>query len=322
MPQRTARFDSTPTETARSTRETSNAANTRGLAGRALRRLRHLGAHPMVVATICAAVIGATVGIFGFSGWSVGVPVVVIAAVLAFNVAHPRAGLFYPVIAHGSRAGNRVALSFDDGPDPKTTPRVLDALTQYGARATFFVIGRKLAEQPELAHRVVAEGHELGNHSWRHSRFQNLRGTRFHQQEIERGAAAIAATGQSGTPLYRPPMGLKSPHLAHAARRLGLSAIVSWSLRSGDTHANNPECIAQRVLRKVRPGDIILLHDGHDLPGRHRPACAKAVALILQGLKERNLDCVTLPELLQPASRLKTDAARHGNLAPHTLNLK
>lgn len=257
-----------------------------------------LSTRPLVLLLASAAIVAISIGIFGPSLWSVLVPVLIIAAILLDGALRPGSGFYYPTITHGPRRGNRIALSFDDGPDPDTTPKVLDILSRYKAHATFFVIGRKLTAQPELARRIHAEHHEIGNHTWQHSRLQNLRGARSHREQIQLGVAAITATGQTGAPLFRPPMGLKSPHLATGARKLGVKACIAWSLHARDTRGATPEKIARRVLKKVRPGDIILLHDGHDLPNANRPACAEALELILQGLAERGLESVTLSELL------------------------
>lgn len=246
----------------------------------------------------CVAVTVAAVGVFGFSLLSVGIPAALLLALLADGIARPSSSLLYPTVSHGSRTGHRVALTFDDGPDPDVTPLVLDVLAQHGARATFFTIGRALQAQPLLARRIAAERHELGNHSWAHSRWQNFFGALRQQREIERGAQAIAALTGNAQPLYRPPIGLKSPPLARAARQLQLT-VVAWSLHSQDTRSDDPQRIAQRVLEKIRPGDIVLMHDGHDLPGRHRPACAQALPQILQGLRDKGLQCVTVSELLR-----------------------
>ena len=256
-----------------------------------------------LLALACMVLIGVAVSLFGVSLLSVGIPVVVFLALLADGIARPGSSLLYPTVTHGSRRSRCVALTFDDGPDPAVTPAILDALAQFDARATFFCIGHKLQAQPQLAERINLEHHELGNHSWAHSRWQNFFGVRDQFRDIDHGADAIAAfTGSLTQPLYRPPMGLKSPPLARAARRLRLR-IVAWSLHSHDTRTNDPQRIAKRVLEKIRPGDIVLLHDGHDLPGRHRPACAQALPKILQGLREKGLQCVTVSELLRAGER-------------------
>lgn len=245
------------------------------------------------------AVAVAAVAVFGFTPLSVGIPATLLLVLLADGMVRPGSSVLYPTVTHGSRNGRQVALSFDDGPDPQVTPAVLDALARYGARATFFGIGRALQAQPLLARRIAADRHELGNHSWTHSRWQNFFGVRRQLREIARGARAIARlTGNAAQPLYRPPVGLKSPPLARAAQRLQLT-MVAWSLHSHDTRGGDPTRIAQQVLDRIRPGDIVLMHDGHDLPGHHRLAGAQALPQILEGLREKGLQCVTVSELLR-----------------------
>jgi peptidoglycan/xylan/chitin deacetylase (PgdA/CDA1 family) len=259
-----------------------------------------------------AAATAGAVGAFGFSALSLGIPAAGFLALIADGVVRPGSSVFYPTVIHGPRDSGRVALSFDDGPDPEVTPAVLDALAKHSARATFFSIGRSLEEHPRLARRLVAEGHELGNHSYRHSRWQNFFGAGEQAREIERGAQAIAGvTGSQVEPLYRPPIGLKRPALARAATRHQLT-LVAWSLHSRDTRTTDPKRMAQRVLERIRPGDIVLMHDGHDRPGRNRPACAQAVPLILQGLRERGLQCVTVSDLLHlPTERSVAARSEH-----------
>jgi len=240
------------------------------------------------------------VGAFGFSTLTLGIPSAAFLVLLADGIARPGSGILYPTVTRGTRDSRHVALTFDDGPDPEVTPAVMDALARYDARATFFSIGRLLNQHPQLARRLVAAGHELGNHSWRHSRWQNLFGAKEHTREIARGERAIASlTGCRVKPLYRPPIGLKSPQLARVASRRRLT-LVAWSLHSRDTRIADPKRVARHVLERIRPGDIVLMHDGHDRPGRHRPTCAKAVRMILWGLRKKGLQCVTVSELLNP----------------------
>jgi peptidoglycan-N-acetylglucosamine deacetylase len=233
--------------------------------------------------------------------WPLWLPVLVILGLVLLvtdGIARPASSLFYPTISHGPRGGKHVALSFDDGPDAETTPEVLDALKEYRARATFFVIGKSLEAHLDIGRRMVAEGHAIGNHSWQHSRWQNFWFAARLEREIARGEQAIGSvTGNAVPILYRPPVGLKSGELGHAAWRRRLT-LVAWSLHSRDTRLTDPQRIAARVLDRVQGGDIVLLHDGHDLPGRKRPLCAPALRLILAGLHERGFECVTIPELL------------------------
>ncbi|CAN0519774.1 unnamed protein product [Laminaria digitata] len=238
------------------------------------------------------------VALDGVSLLSIGGPLLIFGLLVLHGVFVPQSGLLLPVIDRVATDRMQVALTFDDGPDPQVTPAVLEALAAAGARATFFVIGRNLRAHPELGRQIVAAGHELANHSDAHPRTLNLRGTQTMQAEISRGAEAVQAmTGQPAR-LYRPPIGLKSPPLARVARRLGLQ-VVMWSCHARDTGSASAAQIAARVLGRVRPGDIVLLHDGHDRAGTRRAQTAEAVQGILAGLKARGLEAVTVSELLQ-----------------------
>ncbi|HKU13317.1 MAG TPA: polysaccharide deacetylase family protein, partial [Steroidobacteraceae bacterium] len=133
-------------------------------------------------------------------------------AVMTDGIFRPTSSVLYPTIWHGPRDRPRVALTFDDGPDPQVTPSILDTLRDGGARATFFVIGRHLEKHRSIGARALSEGHELGNHSWMHSYFQNFYRTGRQQSDIERSTQLLREiSGESSDPLYRPPVGLKSP---------------------------------------------------------------------------------------------------------------
>lgn len=245
-----------------------------------------------------AAVTLALCLLFG-PGWlTVGLPTLIFLILMHDGVFRPASPWFMPVISQGPPGVNRVALSFDDGPDTEVTPALLDALAEHNARASFFVIAKHVEAAPELTRRIVAEGHELGNHSYAHSRLLNFRGVAGMRAEIEKAMAVLKPyQSQPWPPLYRPPVGLKNPPLARVVQELGLK-VIAWSLHSRDTRSRDPRRIADRVLDKVKPGAIILMHDGHDLPGGHRPATVEALHLILAGLEQRGLACVTVSELL------------------------
>lgn len=234
----------------------------------------------------------------GMTPLSIGIPAAILAGLIADGVARPGSSLLYPTISRGSGAHPRIALTFDDGPDAEVTPGVLDALAQFDARATFFAIGRNIELNRPIAERIVREKHELGNHSWQHSRLQNFYRRPRQADDLARSSRLIREiTGTTEHPLYRPPVGLKSPPLARAAHAMGLK-MIAWSLHGRDTQRDDPQRIAAGVLSRVKAGDIVLLHDGHDIPGRHRVAGARALPLILQGLKDRGLQPVTVSELL------------------------
>jgi len=249
-----------------------------------------------------AAVLLGSGAVFGVGTASLALPTAALATVLADGVFRPSSGLLYRTLCRGPADRRQVALTFDDGPHPEQTPRVLDALARFQAHATFFVIGRHLERNQALARRMNREGHELGNHSWSHSYFQNFYPAGRYGADIDRAATLIQeVSGKSAPPLYRPPVGLKSPALARAAHARGLS-IVAWSLHARDTFKPNPSAVAMHVLRRIRAGDIVLMHDGHDREGAHRTAAVAALPAILKGLRERGLEPVTVTELMSVAS--------------------
>lgn len=261
-----------------------------------------------ILRAACLLWLGLGLVLGGAHYWTVLPPIVTYVLLAIDSVARPDSGWLMPVISHGNRKGYKVALTFDDGPDADLTPRILDILQAQGVHATFFVIGRHAQAHPHLIRRILAEGHELANHSHSHSRLLNLRGRRGMQSDIERGSDVLNRMGASGScTLYRPPMGLKNPALARVQRSMGLR-IVAWSLHSGDTRNRSAHTIARRVLRRIRPGDIVLFHDGHDLPhGRRSMAAAEALEIILPELNDRGLEVVTVSELLDDAPRRAAD---------------
>lgn len=185
------------------------------------------------------------------------------------------------------------ALTFDDGPSAYVTPRILDTLRNYNARATFFVLGSAARSHPELLKRIAAEGHEIGLHGDRHHPMV-LAGWGTIQQEIVAARASIAAACPNKNMLWlRPPYGFKTVALTLLARRSGLR-LAAWSVNSKDYRAGLPRHIAERVLTRMRPGAIILLHDGNE-----NARTADALPLILEGLRDQGYDCATLPEAFE-----------------------
>jgi len=247
-----------------------------------------------------ATVAGAT-AMFGATALGVAAPA--FALLLADGIFRPASSLFYPTLTRGRSDRPQVALTFDDGPDPEVTPAVLDVLAEYRARATFFVIGRHLEKNLALGERLLRDRHELGNHSWHHSYLQNFYQAGRYGDEIDRCSQLIKSlTRSEDEPLYRPPVGLKSPPMARAAHKRKLT-VVAWSIHSRDTIARDAAAVAKNVVGRIRPGDIVLLHDGHDREGLHRPNIRQVLPLLLQGLRERGLESVPVSELLDDTQR-------------------
>lgn len=234
----------------------------------------------------------------GSATFIIAAAVLLAAVLLVRGSASVRASWYLRMRCRARRAGRRVALTFDDGPDPQRTPAVLDLLARQGVRATFFVVGARAEAHPELVRRMVAEGHVVGNHSYTHSWRFPLRSLGRTVEELRRtGEVLHRITGRQPR-LFRPPFGVTNPTIARAVRRLGLDP-VGWSIRSLDTMGQSPERVAARILRRLHPGAVILLHD----------RCAgseRLVGLLVEGLRSRSLEPVTLPELFDIEAYEKT----------------
>jgi peptidoglycan/xylan/chitin deacetylase (PgdA/CDA1 family) len=224
--------------------------------------------------------------------------VLTVFALLAFSALSPRAQVFGKVVAHGQSADKVVALTFDDGPSLYTA-QVLDILARYQVKATFFLIGQNVEQHPDLAQRIVAEGHAVGNHTYSHPLWAAIETPAHEQQELNAAETAILHATGIAPNLFRPPHGWRSPWLVHTARHLRYK-VVTWNIAAGDWRRPQPQVIAERVLSQLRPGAIVLLHDG--LETQTDPAMQNTVAalpLILNGLEARGYRLVTVPELIQ-----------------------
>jgi peptidoglycan-N-acetylglucosamine deacetylase len=186
------------------------------------------------------------------------------------------------------------ALTFDDGPSPHYTPVILELLAREQVRATFFVVGSTVERHPELARRILEEGHELGNHSYSH-RPMVLMSQRRIRAEVERTDSLIHAAGAAGPILFRPPYGKRLIGLPWYLSRTGRPTIL-WSLEPDTWHAD-AEDMVRHVLEGVRPGSIILLHV--EMAARHQERAA--LAELLPRLRERGYRFVTVSELMAAA---------------------
>src|SRR6185503_18043392 len=210
-------------------------------------------------------------------------------------------GMFVDVVCRGPKEARGVALTFDDGPSPEHTPKVLDLLDEAGVKATFFLIGRKVEAHPELARSIVARGHAVGVHGHVHSRLFSLLSAEAVRLDIARAIDAIAAaTGETPT-LFRPPIGHTSPRIASALGSFDLT-VVGWSARGLDGLAGaRPERVAARIVPRLDDGAIVLLHDAaeHD---DFEPASVKALPRILAAMQSRDLEGVRLDAWISPSS--------------------
>lgn len=242
---------------------------------------------------ILAMVLCAVAYAFGRPNWCwlvLGIFVVLI----GLGVAFPQLQFFGPFICRGNPGRREVALTFDDGPDARSTPALLDLLRQEKVPATFFCIGQRVAAERELTARIAREGHVLGNHTYHHSNLTNCFGPRRLREELQLTQAAIAAATGTAPAHFRPPMGLSNPFTFFAARKLGLR-VVGWTIRSLDTRITDPERVVRRVTARLAPGGIVLLHDGN-LPAER---LVTTVRLLLARLREQNYTVVRLDQLME-----------------------
>ncbi len=185
-----------------------------------------------------------------------------------------------------------VALTFDDGPHPRTTAEILDVLKEYGVRATFFNVGENTVKRPELTAREVAEGHEIGNHTFTHINIRRLSEEKVKDQLLDTERAVTKATGVRPT-LFRPPEGRIGEAGKAAAEELGYT-VVLWSVDTRDWTHRTAEEIAKTVTENVRDGDVILCHDF--ISGESHTA--EALRIFIPKLLARGYEFVTVSELI------------------------
>lgn len=212
----------------------------------------------------------------------------IIVPIASFNI---QWNFFLESISKGNTEGNKIALTFDDGPHPEFTPKVLELLEKFNAKATFFCIGNNVENHSEILTEIHEKGHTVGNHSYSHSNkidFNNLEGW---LEEIISTDLAIQYTITQKPLFFRPPFGVTTPHLAKAISETN-HKIIGWNVRCFDTVSNqNPDKIVKRILHKTKSGSIILLHD-------HIPKIVPILEQLLPELQKRNFNFVTVDELI------------------------
>jgi peptidoglycan/xylan/chitin deacetylase (PgdA/CDA1 family) len=197
------------------------------------------------------------------------------------------AQFFVPVKFRGDPSQNSIALTFDDGPVPGKTERILDILQTRQIRAAFFCIGRKINEHPQLIMRIHNEGHMIGNHSYWHGKTFDLQTPETIGKELHDTSTAIHRNLGQTPRLFRPPYGVTNPMVASAIRK-GSYTTIGWSLRSFDTMISDPSRLLNKVKRSLKAGDIILFHDHCESTIEILPALLDHVAGI--GLKIVRVD--------------------------------
>jgi peptidoglycan/xylan/chitin deacetylase (PgdA/CDA1 family)/uncharacterized membrane protein YbhN (UPF0104 family) len=262
----------------------------------------------VALAVVWLALAGAlAVRIGGVTGDMVFGAALLLVLLVAFAAFTPNTALFGRVIGRGRMDSPKAAITFDDGPSAEHTPRILDELREAGVRATFFVLGRHVRAHPDIARRIVDEGHELASHGDDHSLLTFQGPTRIAHQLRALDDAVVTATGSGPAPLFRAPHGFRSPFLVPVARRLGYR-VVGWTAGVWDTAKPGVDRIVDRSVSKLHPGAILLLHDADGSGnGDDRSQTVAALPRIIDAGKGMGLHFVTVSELatdLRPHKRL------------------
>lgn len=195
-------------------------------------------------------------------------------------------------------ARNEIALTIDDGPDPIVTPQVLDVLDRYSVQATFFCIGDKAAHYPDLCREIVRRGHAIENHTQHHRHHFSLMGCSGYMRELQAAQDTLTSiTGQR--PLFfRAPAGLRNPFLDPVLTQLGLR-LATWSVRGFDTQIGDVERVKNKLLRRLRAGAILLLHDGNAARTPNgTPVILEVLPAVLASATAAKLHFVTLRQAL------------------------
>ena len=205
-------------------------------------------------------------------------------------------------VYRGSTLGNAVALTFDDGPSPLWTPRILDELKALNVKATFFVLGKHVEQYPNIAKRLVAEGHEIENHTYEHHVLIYYK-TYELEKDIKKTESIVRAVTGRTTRYFRPPKAWLMGGEKAKVREMGYR-VVLWSLNSKDWVTFDDKYMVKHILSNVQPGDVILFHDSGGVfgtEGGNREETVKTIHQLVPKLRERGYRFVTVAELLGDA---------------------
>ncbi len=209
-----------------------------------------------------------------------------------------RLRMYVDAVVRGPERARGVVLTFDDGPDPESTPAVLATLDAAGAKATFFVIARKAEEHANLVRQMLERGHTVGLHSYAHDRLFALRSAARVRADLQRGLRVLERITGARPHLFRPPIGHTNPAIARAAEELDL-VVVGWTVSGRDGVAGtDASLVTRRIRRGLRDGAIVLLHDAAEKGGRV-PAGVQALPEVLAAIHEARLDVVPLSDWLR-----------------------
>ena len=234
--------------------------------------------------------------------WLAGGALAGLAGYAAYHATSPTAQRFGKTFVGTPGGGSLLALTFDDGPHPTWTPRLLDVLDRHEVQATFFVIGANARRHPDVVREIASRGHAVGNHTYTHLRMP-LHGARTIRDELRRTADAIESAGveeasADGLRLMRPPLGQRRPGTLRVVRAEGYLPVL-WSLTLGDWKPGvTADAIVETAEERLRGGDVILLHDGSAIgTDADRRASVAATDHLVATWKDRGMRFVTIPEM-------------------------
>ena len=196
---------------------------------------------------------------------------------------------YIKTICKADTSEKKIAITFDDGPDSKITPAVLELLNKYNAKATFFCIGKHIEKNTDLIKIIDEKGHLIGNHTWSHDKWFDLFSSKKMKSDIEKTNNLIYKTIYKKAKLFRPPYGVTNPTLKKAIKKFNFHTI-GWSIRSFDTISSTEKTL-KRIKKSLSPGDIILLHD-------NRGHIVEILKSFLEYAKNENYQIIRLDELL------------------------
>jgi len=243
-----------------------------------------------IIAATCIIVLALALG-GPARWWGMGAVAAAYLITMVVGVTSIRLGFFCRAFCRGKPGQMRLALTFDDGPDSNATAPLLDVLKEQQVPATFFCVGELAAAKPGLVQRMAAEGHAVGNHTFRHGWWTNFLVGRPLRREVARAQDTLRKILGRVPRYFRSPVGLTNPHLRGALNSLDM-ALIGWDVHPFD-RGSQPEAVLRRIRRRVRDGSIIVLHDG----GAHADTLRRLVTELITELRACGYTFASLEEL-------------------------
>ncbi len=229
--------------------------------------------------------------VFSISCWWFIIPVLLFKAAIIYGSATIQSNFYLKAYNSASTTEKKIAITFDDGPNPLYTQKILSILTEYQAKATFFLIGKNIDGNEHILNEIYNQGHLIGGHSFNHGFFIDFKSVNGFIEEINQTNRLIETTIGKRPRLFRPPYGVTTPNIASAVKKLKQD-VIGWNVRSLDTTNDSTEIVYNRVITQLKPGSIVLFHDTSD----------KTVEVLKQTLnfaEENGFKIVNVDELLK-----------------------